>query len=639
VSRSSIRTSRSLCTRAPCAALRSVVVSSMLAVGCAAGAGIAASVLVIGCGSDSAIIGRDAGGAAVDGGGWSAPPACGGREIGTAGVLDLDIALVTIEGTITVDGRALDASEAALAAIDLRERDTGEVLTLASPSLHGDGSYRIVVPPGRYDLAYRGLTTCEAAPRLPCNGGLVHRDVALDASGVLDLALTTARVEANVTIASGRSAERGQLALGSAMPGVGSARAPIRGGAAAIRVLRGEYEIAYEHDGCDGPEPCGRFALPGRISVSTDGLVDLVVPSVEVSGIARLDGAPAPSGLRVALAQSGGGSAAVETRGGAYAATIVPGTYDLGVDAPAARCEADGPLPCVPAILRRGISLRSDGVIDLDGDLVRVDGAVRIDGAVVDVGAARIRVIGEDGEGTATELDGTWGATVIAGTYAIHYDGDASACTGRAAPVAPCNAGPVVAPRRIANDGVLDLDLRAVRISGAITGAVPGSESPSLRFTAAGGAGDLRLPISGGAYAVTLLAGLYAVHWSDVAEGCAQGSSGGRSDCLETEIQPAVELAVDGVLDLTIRAFDVEGLVTITPRGGSSTPVASGALRFTSADRRSHARASITSGAYRLPLAAARYTVTYEHAEALCRAASGPCGAVLAGGCPSLGRP
>jgi hypothetical protein len=572
------------------------------------------SVLVAGCSG-----GRSGGDAGPDTG-WMPPAHCTGLELRAPGVLDLDVPLVTISGRITVDGRPLSPTEVSAARLELHERDDETIFHLSSPNVRPDGSFDLDVPPGRYDVRWVGLASCDAQPGLPCNAGVVRSDLALASPGVLDLDLATARIEAYVTT-GGVPASRGLVVLSPASS-ESSARVPIEVGVADARLLRGRYEVAYEHSDCTGPEPCGRHVL-GSIDLQTDGVFDLPVPRVHVTGTLRIDGAPPEGAIDVWL-RAGAHRVSVDATG-VWDATLVPAVYDIGVEAPFETCRVGGRLPCVPARIRAALPLMADGALDLDAATIDVTGAVSVNG--VPTPAGRLRIHGDEGGGTGPT--GAWGARLVPGVYSISFEGEPGGCTGGAAPAIPCNGGVVLSPRSLAADGVLDLDVRAVHVSGAATPA-PGSGPASLELVPEGDATPLRIAVPTGAYAVTLVAGRYAVDWSSRPGGCERVR---ETDCLEVRAHAGVDLSADGVLDVPVATFEVQG--TFRLAGLAPPPGAPGWLALVGTDGASLAHVAVdAAGGFRLPLAAGRWVIAYEPDDfAVCDGLGGPCGDTIAAGC------
>lgn len=582
------------------------------------------SALGAGCGGPRG--GRDAG-AEADGG-WMLPPSCPGQMLSTAGVLDLDVPLVRVTGRITTDGAPPSGAVSSLV-LELEHDELGLRHVLDARNVAGSGDYTLSIPPGTYTIRSRGLTTCDAAPTLPCNAGVVRASVALTTDGTLDLDLATAVLDATVTVA-GAPASRGSVHV-AAIDGGGAAEVPIALGHARVRLLRGSYRVAYRRIDCDRAEPCGRHSHPGTVALSTDGVLDLPVPAVSVSGVVRLDGAPAATGLSFEWIDDGE-PFVVPLSGGAYDVQMVPSTYDLRVAAPLEACEPGRALPCVPATVRRAVAMQTSGVLDVDVETLEVTGRITVAGASL-AGGGRLRVVGEAGEGVTPLLAtsaGTFGARLVRGDYAVRFDGEPADCVGLTPAAAPCNDGELLARRAFSASGVLDLDVPLAHVTGAVTTSVSGPASVRL-VRPDDGTSEIRVPVIGGTYAVSLIPASYHVSWTSSATPCELTFAA----CLETRLRDAHSLTSSGVLDLVVPTFVVEG--TLRLDGAAPATTGEGLLAFRSSDERTYGHVPVDAAStFALPLASGRYVVSYDPARAgLCEDGErhGACGEVVAAGC------
>jgi hypothetical protein len=141
-----------------------------------------------------------------------------------------------------------------------------------------------------------------------------------------------------------------------------------------------------------------------------------------------------------------------------------------------------------------GVSVTTDGVLDFDVKAVTVSGRVTLDGAAMpDEGGRLVFVHAQHGATASVTLepDGSYQVT-LPGGYEIRWAGVASNCaSGQPAPQVPCNAGLIKSAVGLTADGVLDLDVPAVRVSGQVTidgGAMPAAADPrgSIVFALSG---------------------------------------------------------------------------------------------------------------------------------------------------------
>ena len=207
---------------------------------------------------------------------------------------------------------------------------------------------------------------------------------------------------------------------------------------------------------------------------------------------------------------------------------LAPGTYDVDYVAGTSACATGSTsvMPCGGGPLKRGVSLLADGVLDLDVRVVSVTGAVTLKGAAFpDQTRSRgsLSFTSSAGMTAAPDAFGSTGAVtyrlnLIPGAYDVSYGGDAAGCQQDTPPDIPCNAGVIKSKINLAADGVLDLDVPAVKVSGNVTlaGAVlptaTANRGALLHGRFGRGATTRPLGTSGnGFYAVTLLPGSYSV--------------------------------------------------------------------------------------------------------------------------------
>jgi hypothetical protein len=539
------------------------------------------------------------------------PPAhCEGVDVQSSGVLDLDVPLVRITGHITIDGRPLDSEESRALRISLEHHTSGTNAVLRAPSLRTDGTYELLLPRGLYDIHLATLDSCEAHPSLPCVGAPLRSDMRIDQDGTLDFDLPTARVEIEVT-ANSSPLTSGHLEISNEGA---HAAVPIRNGNVAVRVVRGSYSIAYSNPDCTGPAPCGHHELGTPINAQSDGFAELPVPVVHVTGAVAIDGMSSSQDLDVWFRRDTW-QGSVRASRAHFSAYIVPSTYDVGIAAIDEPCRLGGTLPCVPALIRSSVAFTQNGALDLDVRTIAVSGEVRVNGAPTSGGQLRIQGASGDGVGSAI----SWGARLVPGEYAFFLEG--GSCDGSSYPL-PCNGG-VLARRTLIQSGALDLDVRTVRITGR---SLATAASSSLHFVSDGDASAARVPIGGdGQYAVTLIAGTYAIDWSSREAGC---DSLAASDCLEIRVLARAALETDGALDVMPSVFALQGTVRLN----GTEPAAPARLTFVTTDALGRAYVALdSSSAFALPFTEGRWVIEYEPDAALCM--RGLCGNALIAGC------
>jgi len=389
----------------------------------------------------------------------------------------------------------------------------------------------------------------------------------------------------------------------------------------AVRIPPGKYDIGYvgNADACQSaspsPLPCNDGPVLRGVTLDADGVLDVDIPSAIVQGMVTVNGQPMGSGTtrRGALAwQIAHGSRLLgkdfgPTGPSNYLITLIAGAYEVSWVGNAASCGDKGfaPAPCNEGPVLQDITLLSDGVLDVDVKRVHVQGNVSVGGqpmpgASGDRGAIsfrhgsgslwRSRDFGKSGAAA-------YGATLLAGTYDVIWNGSSALCELDASPV-PCNDGKVKHGIALASDGVLDVDVPLVRIKGAVR--VDGEGMPPapadrgvLEFRLDDG-GSVRTksfgPSGPAAYELTLIPGLYAVAWGGNAGLCGDGAVPGVP-CNQAVLNEGVALTSDGVFDVDVPSVQVQGSVFLM---GQPMPVAAGErgrLEFVGSDQEAYALA------------------------------------------------
>lgn len=445
-----------------------------------------------------------------------------GVTLADSGVLDLDIPAVVVSGAVTQDGAVLPDAAGPRGHLEFAST-AAEVAATASLDASGPGAYAIALFPGTYDVVFAGdpaLCTDGAAP-VPCNRGVALPGVDIGASGVLDVDVRRVEASGAVTvngaaIADG-AADRGALRFDPAGATTGGLVVAPFGATGpvdyAVSLVAGRYTVSLAADPsqCTGdaapPTPCVGGPLLAEIDLQSSGVLDVDIPLIEVSGAITLAGGALPDEtgdrgalafaratdvVSVALASSGPKDYRLGLMPGEYtiAYTANPGLCD-GVTAPAMPC-AGGPLQKLP--------LMASGTLDVDIPVVAISGQVTLDGAALpdqpaDRGSVVFTGAGESSLSVAlaTGPFAGYAVTLLPGTYDVAY-ASAGECVGPPDDAMPCGGGRLLAGVALAGDGVLDVDIPKVDISGLVTYA--GAQLPdlsatrgALRWTRADGAG------------------------------------------------------------------------------------------------------------------------------------------------------
>lgn len=281
------------------------------------------------------------------------------------------------------------------------------------------------------------------------------------------------------------------------------------------------------------------------------------------------------------------------------------------------------------------VNLTSDGLLDLDIQTVRVIGQITLEGASLpteELGRGQLVFIESlTGSQVLVELETSgaksYGLTLAPGIYHVDYLGNPALCT-KSGTAFPCNSGRLLSGLVLQNDGVLDVTIPRVHVSGQVSlkGATSPSENAdrgSLVFSLLGGgqASKEAFGQSGAfSYALTLLPGAYDLH-SQGNPGLCVGNSPSAMPCNAGVLLSDLNLQNDGALDVDIPAVRVQGQVTLEGAAMSTEASDRGQLGFQLRDGITISGRSFgTSGsvAYDLRLLPGNYLVIHQANEGLC---------------------
>jgi hypothetical protein len=474
------------------------------------------------------------------------------------GNLDLNIPVVTVTGRVTLKGATVPDQTRSRGSLTFRgTTDTTIGATTSAFASTGDVTYKLNLIPGTYDVVYSGdpigCTQTASLPAIPCNSGAVKQNVALTTSGVLDVDVPMVKVAGAVTLNGApmpdATVSRGSLSF--AAPG-GSAISTASFGSTgsptyAVALIPGSYGVSLAANAnlC-GPTltpqvPCLGGVLMPAIALTADGVLNLDIHAVAVTGSVTLNGQPLPaaSGSRggvtfTSTTGSGGGTYAMLGTSGAatYRVTMLAGTYDVDYAANQTLCGGTitPALPCTGGPIARGLGLTVDGVLDADVKRVMVTGRVTARGATMPTASASrgsLLFVRADGASLSTASLGTSGEATYAlslwpGVYDARLSANSGLCVqGTTAPAVPCVGGLVHAAAPLQTDGVLDVDISPVMVSGNVTlngAALPAEtlDRGSIGFARVAGEGGGGVSFSLGtnaaaSYGLTLTAGNYIV--------------------------------------------------------------------------------------------------------------------------------
>jgi hypothetical protein len=619
-----------------------------------------------------------AGGAAGSGAAGGSSSKCSGIEITSSGNLDLDAKSVLVSGAVSLNGGAFPDLGDYRGALYFDNLDTGDRLDL-DLGVSGPASYAARIPPGQYDIGYEGNGSGCDTPGwpLPCNDGTLLKNIAISGDGALDVDVPAVHVQGGVAINGqampAASGDRGQLEFD--LDGGGSAYTASFGpsGPASyqIALLAGSYTIRWSgssslcESGGVSPVPCNYGPVLKGVSLTSDGALDVDVPTVHVQGTVAVNGQAMPSANgdrgQLEFDLDGGGSAYTKGFGasgpGSYQMTLLSGSYSVRWSGSSSLCEsgAGSPVPCNDGPVLKGVSLTSDGALDVDVPTVHVQGSVAINGqpmpgASGDRGSIEFDL---DGGGSATTKSfGPSGAasyqiTLLSGSYSLHWDGSSSLCDADTPSPVPCNDGPVMKNVSLTSDGALDVNVPAVHVEGSVR--INGQAMPN----ADGNRGSLEFELDGGSsgytkdfastgaasYQLTLLAGGYTVSWDGNSSLC-DAETPSPVPCNYGPVLENLALMSDGALDVDVPTVTVNGNLTLDGQPLPPADTDRGNLDFSLVNGGSAAsRSFLGSGptSYQVTLLAGRYVVSHRSSSDLCAPGSPlgiPCLDQVLAGCP-----
>jgi hypothetical protein len=572
-------------------------------------------------------------------------PTCSGTPVTATGPIAVDVKSIHVTGKVTLSGAALPG--AAGGNLIFTETSTNVIATIPVAA-----TYDVALAPGTYTVSYGagggggGGNNC-AGP-MPCNTGPIKTSVPLQADSPLDLDIPAITVTGTATLAGAAYPTGGNAELSFTVDGGQPANVTL-GASFTATLLAGTYEVGYVANGqgnmCSGPTPCNDGSLKTGVNLTASGPLAIDVPAVTINGAITLKGAALPGNVqgRISFAFSGttttnpgggggGGGGARVNLAPTYTVVLLPGTYDVTFGGTQQQCAA--PLPCNSGPLKTGVAIAASGPLNLDIPVTNVTGAITLNGQPLPTGATSQLSFTMDNGGSATiDLAPTYTVPVLPGSYTVSFRGTQDpTCAG---PL-PCNRGPIVTGAGLSADGALNLDIKAVKVTGNMTvagAAAPTGTSAGLAFTLTGGrAHSLQLAPT---YTATILAGTYDIGYADGGSPCS-----GAVPCNSGPLKTGVALTADGPLNVDVPGVMVTGTVTLNGAPLPTSAVNRGDIAFAlngGTIAQSAALGMSGPGSYALNVLAGRYLIIFEGGRQLCQPTawpSLPCMNEIVTGCP-----
>ena len=293
----------------------------------------------------------------------------------TDGELHIDVPAVRVQGAVGVNGKLMPDATGDRGAIEFR-LDGGGSLTTKSFGPVGAASYAVMLLAGTYKVEWDGRSqNCSAGTPspVPCNDGVLMKDVKLTTDGELHVDVPAVRVQGTVGI-NGKvmpdaAGDRGALEFEREDGGSYTTKTfgPVGPAGYNTTLLAGSYEVQWDgrsqncQDGAPSPVPCNDGPVMKDVQLTVDGELHVDVPTVMIQGTVRLDGAPLPNAStdRGSLDLRLVGGSTLSTRAfdavGAvnYSATLIAGNYVVTHDSRSELCQPGGMLsvPCLDQVL------------------------------------------------------------------------------------------------------------------------------------------------------------------------------------------------------------------------------------------------------------------------------------------------
>jgi hypothetical protein len=267
-------------------------------------------------------------------------------SLSTSGALDLDIPSIAVSGRVTLNGGALPSGAPGNA--NLRFSMSGGAAT----TVPLDVMYSLSLMPGKYTVQFLAAG-CDGSP-LPCNGGPVVTDVALSASGALDLDIPAIMLSGRVTLVGQPLPNGADGHIRFSLSGGSAADIdPFGNGSYTVALFPGAYDVAFGSTGaCDAATrlPCNSGTLRSSVGLMSSGALDLDIPSITVTGRVTLNHAAFGGQEQILFSLVNGGSVATDLNGGGYSLNLLPGSYV--VSSSGLGCDTIAGLPCGGEFLR-----------------------------------------------------------------------------------------------------------------------------------------------------------------------------------------------------------------------------------------------------------------------------------------------
>ncbi|MES1207008.1 MAG: hypothetical protein ABUS79_13810 [Pseudomonadota bacterium] len=344
---------------------------------------------------------------------------------------------------------------------------------------------------------------------------------------------------------------------------------PFAGASYSVRVAPGTYEVFFSATGPTALAPVNQLArLHTGVIIGPDDTttLDVDVPAATIAGAITINGAAlAPAdAVTLSLRNAAGDTVTIASNsGGAYAARVVPGTFDLFLTSPVAGPDSALPMNQLARISRDVVITAGTSTLDVDVPSVTVLGTVAIGGVPAGPSNRGWVYLRNAADGDVVRIavanSATYRARVVPGSYDLYFTGttDAYSVTNQNARL---RTGVVVAST---GTTVLDVDVPSATLTGTLSldGAAPVA-TDSAHLVLRNATGDYaQIPWdSDGTYSVNVVPGTYDLFYSK--DNTVQAAT--PSNQL-ARLRAGVVVAAAGttVVDIDVTSTTVMGMVKI----------------------------------------------------------------------------
>lgn len=341
----------------------------------------------------------------------------------------IDIDSVPLSGEFTLAGAPPPASEYDDANVGLESATAGTVLLGNTHDL----DYELNVIPGDYQIVYMH----ETGTNVPQNQRARFGAVPVTEGGVMAIDIPQVTISGALTI-------NGELPPASEfddavvhLQGVGNDDLVFLGnthdGGYQVNVIPGSYDVYYAQETAGGTVPENKRArvLTG-VNVDSDGVLDVDVQAVAISGAFMLGGELPPTSVyedgSIYLRNTDTDDAVLlgNTHNGGYSAIVVPGEYELFYVQ-----EVGGSVPSNQNAALNGVMIGDAMTLDVDVPVVDLSGQISLASGPVpdsaaDGGQLYLRALNGDSVLLGNSFAANYAAKLVAGTYGIYYRSETS---------------------------------------------------------------------------------------------------------------------------------------------------------------------------------------------------------------------